>query len=181
MGLCCLSSIASEGQGNNPFKELNGITLGISLEYWKNDIYLITGDEPAYEHAPELKKQIKKNISLGIRDGAYEGAFYRQFGPYQAQSIHLRFYKGTLFKVQWTFNNRIKLQEIFDFLSSDLIKKLGEPIRDAGKNYKRLEWNSEQHYVQLFLDIGFDITIEFADVSFNQIVEKATNENAGIH
>ena len=151
---------------------INGLKLGISQVEFGDDLFLITGDEPAYQEAPSLQFTLKRKIRLGIRDASYLGSNYRTFGNFEASNITLQFYEGKLFKVQWTFRNRQALMETYNYLLDTYADKLGSSKEEVFDEFRQVEWQGKSRYMQVFMDTETDVTLVFEDVKVAKRVQK---------
>lgn len=152
--------------------EINGIKLGISQVEFGDDLFLITGDELAYQKAPSLQFTLKRKIRLGIRDASYQGDNYRTFGNFEASNITLQFYEGKLYKVQWTFRNRQALMETYNYLLDTYADKFGSSKEEVFDDFRQVEWQGKSRYMQVFMDTETDVTLVFEDVKVAKKVQK---------
>jgi len=172
IGLFSLFVISSNAQSVDKTDKLNGIALGVSQDSFKGDLFLITGDEAAYQEAPSLQFTLKRKIRLGIRDASYQGNDYRKFGAYEASNITLQFYEGELFKIQWTFRNRESLTDIYNYLVDTYADKFGSSKEEVFDEFRQVEWQGNKKYVQVFMDPESDVTLVFEDVKLAKRVQK---------
>lgn len=152
--------------------ELNGVVLGLEQESLGEDLFLITGDEPAYQDAPSLQYTLKRKIRIGIRDASYLGSDYRKFDKYEASNITMQFYEGKLFKVQWTFRNKATLTETYNYLVDTYADKFGASKEEVFDEFRQVEWQGNKKYVQVFMDIESDVTLVFEDAKMAKKVQK---------
>lgn len=152
---------------------INGIELGVDRATFSGDLYLITGDEPAYKEAPSLQYALKRKIMAGVRDASYQGSDYRKFGAYEAANITMQFYNDKLFKVQWTFRSRILLTEIYNYLVDHYADEFGAGKEGVFDDFRQVEWQGRLHYAQVFIDEESDVTLVFEDVKVSKKVQKA--------
>jgi hypothetical protein len=152
--------------------ELNGITLGASQAEFDEELFLITGDEQAYQDAPSLQYTLKRKIRLGIRDASYQGSNYRKFGNYEAAYITMQFYEGKLFKVQWTFRNKVTLMETYNYLVDTYADKFGASKEEVFDDFRQVEWQGKTKYVQVFMDKNSDVTLVYEDAKVAKKVQK---------
>lgn len=152
---------------------INGIEIGVDQSNFGDDLYLITGDEPAYKEAPSLQYALKHKIMAGVRDASYQGNDYRKFGAYEAANITMQFYNGKLFKVQWTFRNRNELIDIYDYLVDHYADEFGAGNEGVFDDFRQVEWQGRVHYFQVFMDKESDVTLVFEDVKMSKKVQKA--------
>lgn len=170
--LISLYSIGSFAQSIDKTTNLNGISLGISMGEFGDDLFLITGDEPAYQEAPSLQFTLKRKIRLGIRDASYQGDEYRKFGNYEAANITLQFYEDKLFKIQWTFRNRQALIDTYNYLLDTYADKFGSSKEEVFDEFRQVEWQGKSKYLQVFMDPESDVTLVFEDVKAAKRVQK---------
>ncbi len=166
-------SVNGFAQSVDKVTELNGIVLGVAQSSFGDDLFLITGGEPAYQEAPSLQYTLKRKIRLGIRDASYLGSDYRKFGKYEASNITMQFYEGTLFKVQWTFRNKALLIETYNYLLDRYADKFGASKEEVFDEFRQVEWQGNKKYVQVFMDPVSDVTLVFEDVKLAKRVQKA--------
>ncbi len=152
--------------------ELNGVTLGVAQSEFDGELFLITGDEPAYKEAPSLQYTLKRKIRLSIRDASYQGENYRKFNNYEASHITMQFYEGKLFKVQWTFRNKELLTETYNFLVDTYADKFGASKEEVFDDFRQVEWQGNKKYVQVFMDTESDVTLVYEDVKIAKRVQK---------
>ncbi len=172
IGLFSFLVISSNAQSVDKINKLNGIELGVSQASFKGDLFLITGNELAYQEAPSLQFALKRKIRLGIRDASYQGNEYRKFDAYEATNITLQFYEGELFKVQWTFRNRETLSAIYNYLVDTYADKFGSSKEEVFDEFRQVEWQGKKKYVQVFMDPESDVTLVFEDVKVAKKVQK---------
>ncbi|MCF6359165.1 MAG: hypothetical protein L3J29_00200 [Cyclobacteriaceae bacterium] len=172
IALICLSGISAFAQSIDKADDINGITLGIDQTYFGDDLYLITGDEPAYSEAPSLQFTLKRKIRLGIRDASYQGQKYREFENFEATNITFQFYEGKLFKVQWTFRNRQALIATYNYLLDTYADKFGSSKEEVFDEFRQVEWEGKSKYLQVFMDTESDVTLVFEDVKVAKRVQK---------
>lgn len=177
IALISLLSLSSFSQSVDKSTELNGITLGVNQSEFSGDLFLITGDEPAYQEAPSLQYTLKRNIKLGIRDASYQGDDYRKFEKYEASYITMQFYQGELFKVQWTFRSRESLKEIYDYLVDRNADKFGASKEEVYDDFRQVEWQGGKKYVQVFMDPDSDVTLVYEDVKVARKVQKVISKS----
>lgn len=151
---------------------INGIKLGVEQEAFKGDLYLITGDEPAYKEAPSLQYALKRKIVAGVRDASYNGNDHRKFGDYEAANITMQFFNGKLFKVQWTFRDRNSLEDIYNYLVDHYADEFGAAKEGVFDDFRQVEWQGRQKYAQVFIDNESDVTLVFEDVKMSKKVQK---------
>lgn len=151
---------------------MNGIILGVNQSDFEGDLFLITGDEPAYQEAPSLQFTLKRKIRLGIRDASYQGNDYRKFGKYEAANITMQFYEGKLFKVQWTFRNKLALVETYNYLLDTYADKFGSSKEDVFDDFRQVEWQGRSKYAQVFMDTESDVTLVYEDAKIAKKVQK---------
>ncbi|MCB0494818.1 MAG: hypothetical protein KDC79_01665 [Cyclobacteriaceae bacterium] len=164
--------ISALAQNVDKTTNINAIELGVEKSVFGDDLYLITGDEPAYKEAPSLQYALKRKIMAGIRDASYLGNDYRKFGNFEATNITMQFYNDRLFKVQWTFRNRNSLKEIYDYLVDFYADKLGAGKEGVFDDFRQVEWEGHKNYVQVFMDNESDVTLVFEDVKVSKKVQK---------
>ncbi len=173
LALICLPSIGLFAQSVDKITAINGMTLGVNQSDFGDDLFLITGDEPAYQEAPSLQFTLKRKIRLGIRDASYLGSNFRKFGKYQASNITMQFYEGKLFKVQWTFRNKQALVETYNYLLDTYADKFGASKEGVFDDFRQVEWQGRKKYIQVFMDTESDVTLVFEDVKMAKKVQKA--------
>lgn len=172
LALLIFLGINSLAQSVDKSTDLNGITLGVSQSDFEGDLFLITGDEPAYKEAPSLQYTLKRKIRLGIRDASYQGSDYRKFENYEASHITMQFYQGELFKVQWTFRNRESLTETYNYLVDSYADKFGSSKEEVYDDFRQVEWQGGKKYLQVFMDTESDVTLVYEDVKVAKKVQK---------
>ena len=168
-----ISSVSAVAQSVDSATDMNGIILGTEQVELKDNLYLITGDEPAYKEAPSLQYALKRKIMIGIRDATYQGDEFRQFGKYQATNITMQFYDGKLFKVQWTFRSQRELEETYHYLVDYYADKFGSSTEEVYDDFRQVEWQGHRKYAQVFMDNEADVTLVFEDVKLSKKVQKA--------
>jgi len=174
--LISLIGFNSMSQSVDKASDLNGITLGVDQTVFEGDIYLITGNEPAYLEAPSLQYSLKKKISVGIRDASYNGDNFKQFGDFNASNITMQFFEGKLYKVQWTFRNKEALDATYNYLVNTYADKFGSSKEEFFDDFKQVEWQGRSHYAQVFMDNEADVTLVFEDVKTSKKVMKALSK-----
>lgn len=175
--LAALIAVNSNAQSVDKSESLNGITLGVNQSEFGEDLFLITGDEPAYREAPSLQYSLKRKIRLGIRDASYLGNDYRKFGNYEAAHITMQFYEGELFKVQWTFRNKETLTETYNYLLDTYADEFGSSKEEVFDDFRQVEWHGGKKYVQVFMDTEADVTLVYEDVKIAKRVQKALSKS----
>lgn len=174
--LGCVATV-SLAQNIDKITSVNGIELGVDQASFGGNLYLITGDEPAYKEAPSLQYALKRKIMAGIRDASYQGNDYRKFGDFEAANITMQFFNGKLFKTQWTFRNRNELTKIYDYLVDYYADKLGAGKEGVFDDFRQVEWQGRLHYVQVFMDTESDVTLVFEDVKVSKRVQKELSKS----
>lgn len=169
--------INSNAQSVDKISNLNGIELGVSQASFNDDLFLITGDESAYQEAPSLQFTLKRKIRLGIRDASYQGNEYRKFDNFEASNITMQFYEGNLFKVQWTFRNRETLTETYNYLVDTYADKFGSSKEEVFDDFRQVEWAGNKKYVQVFMDTESDVTLVYEDVKVAKKVQKVLSKS----
>ena len=170
--LITLFTFHVSAQSVDKSSNMNGITLGVDQSDFNDDLFLITGDEPAYQEAPSLQFTLKRKIRLGIRDASYQGSDYRKFGKYEAANITMQFYEGKLFKVQWTFRNKQALVETYNYLLDTYADKFGSSKEEVFDDFRQVEWQGGKKYAQVFMDTESDVTLVYEDVKIAKKVQK---------
>ena len=173
ISLISLLGFNSIAQSIDKSESLNGVALGLDQSEFEGDLFLITGDEPAYKEAPSLQYSLKRKIRLGIRDASYLGNEYRKFENYEAAHITMQFYEGKLFKVQWTFRNKETLTETYNYLLDYYADKFGASKEEVFDDFRQVEWNGGKKYLQVFMDTESDVTLVYEDVKVAKRVQKA--------
>jgi len=177
IGLISFFALNLNAQSVDKISKLNGIALGSSQATYAEDLFLITGDEPAYKEAPSLQFALKRKIRLGIRDASYLGNNYREFGNYEATNITMQFYEGKLFKAQWTFRNSEDLMNTYNYLVDTYADKFGASKEEVFDEFRQVEWAGKTHYVQVFMDPGSDVTLVYEDVKVAKRVQKVLTKS----
>lgn len=172
IALLSLWGLTSNAQSIDKTVELNGIKLGVLQSYFEEELIFITGDEPAYKEAPSLQFTLKRKIRLGIRDASYIGSNYRKFEKFEASHITMQFYEGKLFKVQWTFRNREKLTETYNYLVDTYADRFGSSKEEVFDDFRQVEWQGKSKYLQIFMDTKSDVTLVYEDVKISKRVQK---------
>lgn len=172
IGLITIVGVNAVAQSVDKAENLNGITLGVNQSEFEEDLFLITGDEPAYQEAPSLQYSLKRKIRLGIRDASYLGNNYRKFEKYEASHITMQFYEGKLFKVQWTFRNKETLTETYTYLLDAYADKFGASKEEVYDDFRQVEWHGGKKYLQVFMDTESDVTLVYEDVKIAKRVQK---------
>lgn len=172
LAIIAIIAINANAQSVDKAVSLNGITLGLSQSEFEDNLFLITGDEPAYQEAPSLQYSLKRKIRLGIRDASYIGNDYRKFEDYEAAHITMQFYEGKLFKVQWTFRNKETLTETYNYLLDTYADKFGSSKEEVFDDFRQVEWHGGKKYVQVFMDTESDVTLVYEDVKISKRVQK---------
>ncbi len=172
IALIIISGLSASAQSIDKTTEINGISLGISQGEFGDDLFLITGDEPAYQEAPSLQFTLKRKIRLGIRDASYQGSEYRKFGNFEVANITFQFYEDKLFKVQWTFRNRQALIDTYNYLLDTYADKFGSSKEEVFDDFRQVEWQGKSKYLQVFMDTESDVTLVFEDVKVAKRVQK---------
>ena len=175
--LISLIGLNSIAQNVDKSSELNGITLGVNQSVFEGDIYLITGNEPAYKEAPSLQYSLKKKISAGVRDASYNGSDFKKFGNFQASNITMQFFEGKLYKVQWTFRNDSDLEATYNYLVNTYADKFGTSKEEFFDDFMQVEWQGRKRYAQVFMDKESDVTLVFEDVKTAKKVMKALSRS----
>ncbi len=175
--LIIIGSVNAFGQSIDKATNINGITLGANQANFGDDLYFITGDEPAYNEAPSLQFTLKRKIRLGIRDASYQGDEYRKFGNFEAANITFQFYEGELFKVQWTFRNRQALMETYNYMLDMYADKFGSSKEEVFDDFRQVEWQGKSKYLQVFMDTESDVTLVFEDVKLAKRVQKVLTKS----
>lgn len=170
--LLSLTSSFTLGQSIDKSTDINGLKLGGSLANYEKDLFLITGDEPAYQEAPTLQQALKRKIRLGIRDAEYQGNDYRKFGEFTAAHITMQFFEGKLYKVQWTFRNPNQLTEIYNFLIDTYADTFGASKEEVFDDFRQVEWEGRLKYLQVFMDKESDVTLVYEDAKVAKKVQK---------
>jgi len=170
--LIILSGLSASAQSIDKTTEINGVSLGISMGEFGDELFLITGDEPAYQEAPSLQFTLKRKIRLGIRDASYQGDEYRKFGNFEAANITFQFYEDKLFKVQWTFRNRQDLMDTYNYLLDTYADKFGSSKEEVFDEFRQVEWQGKSKYLQVFMDTESDVTLVFEDAKVVKRVQK---------
>ncbi len=170
--LVSIASLNTFAQSIDKATEINGLSLGISMGEFGDDLFLITGDEPAYQEAPSLQFTLKRKIRLGIRDASYQGDEYRNFGNFNASNITLQFYEDKLFKIQWTFRNRQALMDTYNYLLDTYADKFGSSKEEVFDDFRQVEWQGKSKYLQVFMDTESDVTLVFEDAKAAKRVQK---------
>ena len=177
ISLISLFAFNSNAQSVDKISEVNGIKLGTSQAEYAEDLFLITGDEPAYQEAPSLQFTLKRKIRLGIRNASYLGDNYKNFGNYEAAHITMQFYQGKLFKVQWTFRNRETLTETYNYLLDTYADKFGSSTEEVFEDFRQVEWHGKSKYAQVFMDTESDVTLVYEDVKVAKRVQKTLTKS----
>ena len=177
--ICFISllGVNASAQSVDKSESLNGITLGVNQSEFEGDLFLITGDEPAYREAPSLQYSLKRKIRLGIRDGSYIGDDFRKFENYEAAYITMQFYEGKLFKVQWTFRNKETLTETYNYLLDKYADQFGSSKEEVFDDFRQVEWHGGKKYVQVFMDNEADVTLVYEDVKVAKRVQKVLSKS----
>lgn len=170
--LISLFPMLGNAQNIDKSTNINGLKLSGTLEMFKSDLFLITGDEPAYQEAPTLQQALKRKIRLGIRDAEYQGNKYRQFGNFTAAHITMQFYEGKLFKVQWTFRDKTNLTNIYNYLVDTYADTFGASKEEVFDDFRQVEWQGRLKYLQVFMDKESDVTLVYEDAKVAKKAQK---------